>query len=147
MTSIFVCRISAVLTILAFSLAVFAAEAIPQSQDEVVSPTDAQALPELFAVAVAAQDQDWRTVELETNEVTAADVAISPDGKHLIFTLLGQLFLLPVEGGVAEQLTFGPSQNSDPMFSPRGTRVAFASNRDGSDGNIFVLDLASRTVS
>ena len=147
MTSIFVCRISVVLTILAFSLAVFAAEAIPQSQDEVVSPTDAQALPELFTVAVAAQDQDWRTVELETNEVTAADVAISPDGKHLIFTLLGQLFLLPVEGGVAEQLTFGPSQNSDPMFSPRGTRVAFASNRDGSDGNIFVLDLASRTVS
>ncbi len=43
-----------VLTILAFSLAVFAAEAIPQSQDEVVSPTDAQALPELFTVAVAA---------------------------------------------------------------------------------------------
>ena len=85
-----------VLTILALSLAVAAAEAIPQSQDEVVSPTDAQALPELFAVAAAAQDRDWRTLELETNEVTAADVAISPDGKHLIFTLLGQLFLLPV---------------------------------------------------
>ena len=49
-----------------------------------------------------------RTIEFETTEVTAADVAFSPDGQWLIFTMLGHLFRLPVEGGTAEQLTFGP---------------------------------------
>ena len=147
MALMLVSRISAILTVLAFSLAVFAAEANPQPQDEAALPTDSQVLAELFTAATAAQDHDWRTIEFETTKVTAADVAISPDGKHLIFTLLGHLFLLPVEGGVVEQLTFGPFQNSGPIFSPGGTRVAFASNRDGSDGNIFVLDLASRAVS
>ena len=48
---------------------------------------------------VAAQDDGWRTIEFETTEVTAADVALSPDGEWLIFTMLGHLFRLPVEGG------------------------------------------------
>ena len=53
-----------------------------------------------------AQNDGWRTIEIETTEVTAPDVAITPDGESLIFTLLGHLFRLPVEGGDAEQLTF-----------------------------------------
>jgi len=57
--------------------------------------------------AAAQDDNDgWRTLEIETTEVTAPDVAITPDGQTLIFTLLGHLFRLPVEGGEAEQLTF-----------------------------------------
>ena len=56
-----------------------------------------------------------RTIELETTEVTRADVALSPDGRWLIFTILGHLFRLPVEGGTAEQLTFGPYYDSDPV--------------------------------
>ena len=60
--------------------------------------------------AAAAQDDNdgWRTIEFETSEVTAPGVAITPDGQSLIFTLLGHLFRLPVEGGDAQQLTFGP---------------------------------------
>ena len=38
-----------------------------------------------------------RTIEFETTEVTAADVALSPDGRWLIFTMLGHLFRLPVD--------------------------------------------------
>jgi Tol biopolymer transport system component/imidazolonepropionase-like amidohydrolase len=96
----------------------------------------------LCASPVAAQDTGWRAIQFETTEVTAPDVAVSPDGKWLIFALLGHLFRLPVEGGEAEQLTFGPSHDLDPAVSPDGTRVAFGSNRDGSDGNIYVLNLA-----
>jgi len=49
-----------------------------------------------------------RTIEFETTEVTAPDVAVSADGEWLVFTMLGHLFRLPVEGGRAEQMTFGP---------------------------------------
>ena len=94
----------------------------------------------------AAQSDEWRTIEFETTEVTAPDVAVSPDGEWLIFTMLGHLFRLPVEGGEAEQLTFGPYHDTDPALSPDGTRVAFGSNRDGSDGNVFVLNLADGQI-
>ncbi len=97
---------------------------------------------------VAAQDDNdgWRTIEIETTEVTAPDVAITPDGETLIFTLLGHLFRLPVEGGDAEQLTFGPYYDTRPAVSPDGKLVAFQSDRDGSEGNIFVLDLATGEI-
>ncbi len=87
-----------------------------------------------------------RTIEFETTEVTAADVALSPDGQWLIFTILGHLFRQPVEGGTAEQLTFGPYYDTDPVFSPDGARVAFVSDRDGSEGNVFVLELTTSQI-
>ena len=94
----------------------------------------------------AAQDDGWRTIEFETTEVTAPDVAITPDGESLIFTMLGKLFRLPVEGGDAEQLTLGPYYDTDIAISPDGNRVAFVSDRDGSEGNIFILELATREI-
>ncbi|MCH8015392.1 MAG: PD40 domain-containing protein, partial [Acidobacteria bacterium] len=87
-----------------------------------------------------------RTIEFETTEVTEPDVTLSPDGNWLIFTMLGHLFRLPVQGGTAEQLTFGPYYDSEPAFSPEGRRVAFVSDRDESDGNVFVLDLANQQI-
>ncbi|MFQ5927987.1 MAG: hypothetical protein ACE5MH_11200, partial [Terriglobia bacterium] len=56
------------------------------------------------------------------------------------------LFRLPVTGGAAEQLTFGPYYDFDPVFSPDGARVAFTSNRDGSEDNVFVLELATGQI-
>jgi Tol biopolymer transport system component len=88
-----------------------------------------------------------RTIEFDMKQVTQPDVAVTPDGQTLIFTMLGHLFRLPIEGGAAEQLTFGPYYDTDIAISPDGTRVAFVSDRDGSEGNIFVLDIASKQVS
>jgi Tol biopolymer transport system component/imidazolonepropionase-like amidohydrolase len=65
----------------------------------------------------------------------------------LVFNLVGHLFRIPVTGGTAAQLTFGPYYDSDPVFSPDGSRIAFVSNRDGSDGNIFVLEISSGKIS
>src|SRR4030042_39111 len=61
-----------------------------------------------------------RTSEFDTRQVTQPDVALTPDGKSLIFTMLGHLFCLPAAGGSAEQLTFGPYYDSDPAISPDG---------------------------
>ena len=41
----------------------------------------------VLPTAAAAQDDGWHTTEIETTEVTAPDVAITPDGEWLIFTL------------------------------------------------------------
>ena len=103
----------------------------------------------------AAQDNDWHPLEIETTEVIDADVALSPDGQTLIFTLLGHLFRLPVQGGTAEQLTFGPYYDSEPVITPEGSRVAFISDRGRpstadesiwSEGNMFVLELETGKI-
>jgi len=95
-----------------------------------------------LAVPAAAQ----QTIEFETTEVTEADVTVSPDGLWLIFTMLGHLFRLPATGGTAEQLTFGPYYHSDPVFSPDGRSIAFVSDRDGSEGNVYVMSLDDGTL-
>jgi Tol biopolymer transport system component/imidazolonepropionase-like amidohydrolase len=87
-----------------------------------------------------------RTLEIKTKQVTDAEVAVSPDGQRLAFSILGHLFLMPVKGGTAEQLTFGPCYDNDPAFSPDGRRIAFISDRDGSGGNVFVLELATNKL-
>lgn len=93
------------------------------------------------------QNNGLRTIEFETTEVTKAEVALSPDNAWLVFTMLGHLFRLPVEGGTAEQLTFGQSYNSEPSISPEGNHIAFISDRDGSEGNVFVLELPTGKIS
>ena len=48
-----------------------------------------------------------RTVAIDTDEGTWISLDVSPDGKTLVFDLLGDLYLLPFDGGSARQLTRG----------------------------------------
>ncbi len=88
-----------------------------------------------------------RTLEFDTSEATQPGIAVTPDGRALVFSLLGHLFEVSTAGGAAKQLTFGPYYDSDPAVSPDGKRVAFISNRDaGDDGNLYLLDLATGKI-
>ena len=66
----------------------------------------------------------------------------SPDGGSVVFTSEGHIYTYNVTlGTTPRQLTFVGS-NIRPVYSPDGSRVAFSSNRDGTDNtDLFVKDL------
>jgi len=72
-----------------------------------------------------------KTVRFNTDEGTWIDLDVSPDGRTIVFDLLGDLYLLPIEGGSAKRLTSGPAWDVQPRFSPDGKEVAFTSDRGG----------------
>jgi len=57
--------------------------------------------------------------------------SISPDGKTVAFVYQGDIWLVPAEGGEAVQLTTNPSHDTEPLWSPDGKYVVFASYREG----------------
>jgi hypothetical protein len=72
-----------------------------------------------------------KTVTIPTNEGTNMSVDISPDGKTIVFDLLGQIFTVPVEGGDAKQLTESPAYAERPKYTKDGTFIAFSSDVSG----------------
>jgi len=63
---------------------------------------------------------------------------ISPDGKTIVFSYRGDLWQVPSNGGRATQLTVHSAYEFMPVWSPDGSKVAFASNRYG-NFDVFVM--------
>ena len=82
-----------------------------------------------------------REIDFTTEQGTWMSVDISPDGRWLVFDLVGHIYRVPAEGGDAEPLTqnSGIAVNYHPSYSPDGTRIAFVSDRGGQD-NLWVMD-------
>jgi Tol biopolymer transport system component/imidazolonepropionase-like amidohydrolase len=82
---------------------------------------------------------DWRTITIDTREVSWSDVDVSPDGRHLVFHMLGDIYRVGIEGGRAEALTDGIEWNFQARYSPDGRHIAFVSDRSGAE-NIWIMD-------
>jgi imidazolonepropionase-like amidohydrolase/Tol biopolymer transport system component len=81
-----------------------------------------------------------RTVRFTTTVGHWMSVDVSPDGRTLVFDLLGDLYTMPIEGGTATPLTRGMGFDGQPRFSPDGKRVVFVSDRDGG-WNLWTISL------
>ena len=66
------------------------------------------------------------------------DVQISPDGSTIAFGYKGDIYTVDAKGGTAKQLTTQSSFEGNPIWSPDGKQIAFASNRDG-NFDIYVV--------
>ncbi len=80
-----------------------------------------------------------RRVSFETDEGTWLSLDIAPDGRTLVFDLLGEIYSLDIDGGTAKPLLTGPAFEVQPIFSPDGRELAFISDRSGSE-NLWIAD-------
>ena len=83
----------------------------------------------LWAVAASAENVSWLRYP-----------AISPDGKTIVFSYKGDLYLVDYEGGEARQITSNPTYDYSPVWSPDGKTIAFASDRYG-NFDIFTVSV------
>src|SRR5262245_7047936 len=61
---------------------------------------------------------------LPSLSTTPLDPVWSPDGKWIAFSMRGDVWKVPVDGGEAIALTKGPAYYYEPAWSPDGSRVA-----------------------
>ena len=83
-----------------------------------------------LALAISAQ--------AENAPLWLRNTAISPDGSRIAFTYKGDIYVVPVSGGMARQLTTSSAYDTRPLWSPDGKKIAFNSDREGSM-DIFVI--------
>jgi len=88
---------------------------------------------------VSARHGPTTDIEFETDEGTWISLDVSPDGKQIVFDLLGDIYIMPITGGGATLLAGGPAYEVQPRFSPDGKKISFTSDRDGCD-NIWIMD-------
>ena len=80
------------------------------------------------------------SVSIDTDETTWSSLDITPDGKSIVFDMLGDLYIVSIAGGQARSLTQDFAWNIQPTVSPDGTKIAFISDRGGIS-NIWVMNI------
>ncbi|WP_405054115.1 amidohydrolase family protein [Thalassotalea nanhaiensis] len=83
---------------------------------------------------------EFITAKVNVDQGTWMNVDISPDGKNIVFDLLGDIYIMPVSGGEAKVLTSDIAWQMQPTFSPDGKHIAFTSDQGGGD-NIWVMEV------
>jgi dipeptidyl aminopeptidase/acylaminoacyl peptidase len=97
--------------------------------------------------------------KLKKRRITAEDLyrfrlvsgsRIAPDGRHVVFCVQrvdkksekkhSNLWIVPADGGAARQFTYGDQSDTQPRWSPDGTKIAFLSNRgDEKQSQIYLI--------
>lgn len=75
-----------------------------------------------------------RTIAFDTSEGSWISLDVAPDGRSIVFELLGDLYTLPIEGGSATRITSG-------LMSIRSRAIRLTAQRSCS----FPIAAATRT--
>ena len=84
------------------------------------------------------KEWSYKTFQLNTDEGTWMNLDVSPDGKTIVFDLLGNIYKMPISGGTAKVLRSGLAYEVQPRFSPNGKYISFTSDAEGGN-NIWVM--------
>jgi Tol biopolymer transport system component/imidazolonepropionase-like amidohydrolase len=80
-----------------------------------------------------------KPLKFTTDEGTWLSLDVSPDGRTIVFELLGDIYTLPIEGGKATRITSGQPFDAQPHYSPDGKSIVFVSDRSQSD-NLWIMN-------
>ncbi len=127
---------------LAFFLAgavslLFYAAAVPQEPPPPAKDKPAEAPKKPAAKKKGLPLKSERSIEFTTDEGSWISLDVAPDGKTVLFELLGDLYAVPIDGGEAKLISGGMAFDSQPRYSPDGKMIAFLSDREGSD-NVWI---------
>lgn len=86
------------------------------------------------------QLEPGREFSFDLTEGSWISLDVSPDGNTIVFDFLGDLYTMLVGGGEATQITKGMQFDSQPRYSPDGTKIAFISDASGGEG-VWIYDV------
>ncbi|MCO4821563.1 MAG: PD40 domain-containing protein [Flavobacteriaceae bacterium] len=84
-----------------------------------------------------------RKVNFTTERGTWISLDVHPDGKTIIFDMMGDLYTIPITGGKATKITEGMPYDVHPRYSPDGKSIVYISDKSGSD-NVWTMDLNTK---
>ncbi len=105
----------------------------------IVIPAVAQEKKEVSKWDVEKYKGPTKTVTINTNEGTWMNLDVSPDGKEIVFDMLGDIYSMPITGGTAKILSGGIAFDVQPRFSPNGKYISYTSDKSGGD-NIWIMN-------
>ncbi len=80
----------------------------------------------------------FTTAKIDVRSGTWMNVDLSPDGKIIVFDLLGDIYTMSASGGEAKALMTDIAWQMQPRFSPDGKHIAFTSDENGGD-NLWIM--------
>jgi len=81
----------------------------------------------------------YKTVTITTDEGSWMSLDVSPDGKQIVFDMLGDIYTMPISGGTATLVRGGHAFEVQPRYSPDGKHISFTSDAGGGD-NIWIMN-------
>ncbi|MCX7553731.1 amidohydrolase family protein [Marinicella sp. S1101] len=77
-------------------------------------------------------------VDIKTDTGTWMNLDVSPDGRLIVFDMLGDIYTMPISGGEAKNITNSMAWDMQAKFSPDGSRLVFTTDQGGGD-NIWTM--------
>ncbi|WP_057831432.1 amidohydrolase family protein [Colwellia sp. TT2012] len=112
------------------------AQAEVKINDQSTTDVSAKEAPEKWSVNEP--QGEFTTAKIDVRSGTWMNVDLSPDGKTIVFDLLGDIYTMPASGGEAKALMTDIAWQMQPRFSPDGKYIAFTSDEDGGD-NLWIM--------